>query len=230
MSDDVPVPDVTTLDRPLYGFHQVDGLLQLRAGTARRWIDGYARRGLPYPPVIRVESTGVESVTWGEFVEVSLLAQYRDAGVPMQRLRPVVQTLRKELGVQYPLAHQRPWVADRDLVIAIQQMVGLEPELHLVYAPRTGQVRLTERAEGFFGRVEWIDDIADSFRVGSGDNPARLHPLRSFGVPTIGGIRTDVIAELRSAGESPERVARTYGLEIRDVEAAVDFEFSHRAA
>jgi hypothetical protein len=68
-------------DRPVYGFGQVDHILGLKAGTSARWIDGYQRTGKSYPPVIRPERTGDEIVTWGEFIEARLLAQYRDEGV-----------------------------------------------------------------------------------------------------------------------------------------------------
>ena len=36
---------IDLLERPLYGLGQVDRILGLRGGTARRWIDGYSRGG-----------------------------------------------------------------------------------------------------------------------------------------------------------------------------------------
>ena len=72
------------MERPVYGLSQVDQLLALSPGTARRWIDGYVRQGRTYAPVIRPEATGAEIVTWGEFVEARLLAEYRDRGLSLQ--------------------------------------------------------------------------------------------------------------------------------------------------
>jgi len=61
-----PMPVVVDLlSREMYSFSQVDRILALRAGTARRWIDGYLRQGRTYQPVVRVEPTGSEAVTWG---------------------------------------------------------------------------------------------------------------------------------------------------------------------
>ncbi len=91
------------LARVVYGMSDVNRLLALPAGTARRWIDGYERGGRHYEPVVRLASTGDELVTWGEFVETRLLAQYRDKGVPLIRMRPVISRLRQELGTPYPL-------------------------------------------------------------------------------------------------------------------------------
>src|ERR1700675_1890986 len=71
---------VDLLNRPTYGLAQVDRLLGLPGGTARRWIDGYERAGKRYPPVVRESSTGDAIATWGEFVETRLLSEYREAG------------------------------------------------------------------------------------------------------------------------------------------------------
>lgn len=54
---------VTYLERPVYGYSQVDDLLNLNTGTARRWIDGYVRRGREYAPVVRERRTESELVT-----------------------------------------------------------------------------------------------------------------------------------------------------------------------
>jgi hypothetical protein len=100
---------VALLDRRVYGLSDVDWLLALPPGTARRWIDGYDRGGMHYPPVVRAERTRDEEVTWGEFVETRLLAEFRARGASMHRLRPAVVRLREEFG-RYPLAHARPFL------------------------------------------------------------------------------------------------------------------------
>ena len=45
---------IDLLARPVYGMAQTDWILRLRPGTARRWIEGYERRGMFYPPIVRV--------------------------------------------------------------------------------------------------------------------------------------------------------------------------------
>ena len=149
---------IDLLSRPVYGLAQVDALLSLRSGTARRWIDGYTRAGRSYPPVVREASTGDEAVTWGEFVETRLLAQYRDAGVPMIRMRPAIDLLREQMQTRYPLASARTWldVDGRELVWKVQDQVGLDRPLALVVV-RTGQAVLdwSPPAEAFRRSIEW---------------------------------------------------------------------------
>jgi hypothetical protein len=99
---------------------QAARLLSLRTDTLRRWIDGYERTGTTYAPVIREERTGIDTVTWGEFVEADYLREYRAKQATLQYLRPVIAILREELGVRYPLATLKPYTSDRTLAPKVQ--------------------------------------------------------------------------------------------------------------
>ena len=93
--DAMTSPVASILDRPVYGVAEAAGLLGLRPDRVRAWLDGYVRKGVRYDPVIRPEPTGEDILTWGEFVELGYLREYRKKeGVPLQRLRPVIDALR----------------------------------------------------------------------------------------------------------------------------------------
>lgn len=74
------------LDRTIYSYGDVDCLVGLRPGTSGRWLEGYARSGRFYDPVLREKPTGGESVTGGEMVEARLLAEFRSRDVSVQRV------------------------------------------------------------------------------------------------------------------------------------------------
>ncbi len=100
------------LDRPVYGYAEVDRLLRLTPGTTKGWVNGYERGGKWYDPVIREQRTDSPWVSWGEFVETRLLAEFRPT-IPMLRLRPAVQRLREYFGRQNPLAYAAPFLSGR---------------------------------------------------------------------------------------------------------------------
>jgi hypothetical protein len=149
---------VSLLDRRLYGLSDVDRLLALPPGTARRWIDGYDRGGAHYPPVIRVERTRDEEVTWGEFVETRLLAEFRARGASLHRLRPAVVRLREEFG-RYPLAHAKPFldIDGRELVRHVQREVGITGHEMLVVV-RSGQAMMSAPVQSFVGDPRYVGD------------------------------------------------------------------------
>jgi len=228
---------IQLLERPTYAVAQVDRILGLRSGTARRWIDGYRRAGKAYPPVIREESTGDDVATWGEFIETRLLAEYRGAGVPLIRMRPAIEVLREELNTAYPLASARTWleVDGRDLVRRAQEKVDLDPSLSLVVVRERQQPLWSKPADDFRRSLEWtpssngvprevrlLRPVADIQHV-------TIDPLRGFGEPVVRGVRTEVIAELVRAGDSPEMIAEMYELPRSWVDQAVRYELLRAA-
>lgn len=219
---------VDLLGRRVYGHTQVDHLLGLKGGTARRWIDGYDRGDRHYQPIVRPESTGDELVTWGEFVEARFLAGYRELDVPIQRIRPVVEKLREQLGTPYPLAHARLYAANRELVHVIQDQEKLDEPLQIIQV-RDGQMVLSPVAKDFVRAVQFDAGVARTMTPDLQEPAITLDPARGFGEPTIDGIRTDIIAELVRAGDSPDMVAEMYGLTVEQVRSAERFERSRAA-
>lgn len=221
------------LDRSIYSYGDVDRLVGLRSGTARRWLEGYTRNGRFYEPVLREEPTHSESVTWGEMVEARLLAEFRSRSVPVQRLRPAIVSLREEFG-RYPLAHARPLltVEGRELVRLVQEQVGLERELQLVVV-RNGQLVLADPAERFSSAVEHEGDIVSRLPPDARIPDVVMDPLRAFGRPAIRNVRTESLAEDYRAGSSREDLADLYDLSVDEVDEAIRFELishSDRAA
>jgi uncharacterized protein (DUF433 family) len=212
------------LDRAIYSFGDVDRLVGLPAGTARRWLDGYERSGSRYEPVLREHSDGSAAVTWGELVEARLLAEFRSRKVSMQRMRPAVAALRDEFG-RYPLAHARPFqtVDNRELVRRMQDRLELDPDLSLVVV-RNGQVVLSAAAERFQDSVHYEDDAVAHIRPSAATPDVTMDPARSFGQPTVRGIRTDAIAEDFRAGSERDELVELYDLTPTLVDQAIRFE------
>lgn len=213
------------LDRRLFSIPQVDRLLGLTGGTARRWIEGYERSGRRYPPVIRPESIDQPLVTWGEFVEARLVSEYREAGVPVMNLRPAIEKLREDFDTRYPLAHARPFldVEGRELVMRAQTSVGLERPLQLVVL-RNNQLVLTERAKHFADSVEYKDDVAQRLHPAPDLQDVVIDPLRQFGEPVVRSVPTEIIAEQVRSGDSAEMIMELYELSRKQVDAALRYE------
>lgn len=211
------------LDRAIYSYADVDRLNGLSPGTGLRWLEGYVRSGVFYEPVLRPEPTGANAVTWGEMVEARLLAEFRGR-VSLQRLRPAVVRLREEFG-SHPLAHARPLldVEGRELVRKVQDEVSLDRQLQLVVV-RNDQLMLDLRTQRFRDAVTYEDEVVVSFRPAARTPEVLMDPQRSFGQPSVRGVRTDVLAEDYRAGESIESMADLYDLEPRQVDQAIRYE------
>jgi hypothetical protein len=220
------------LNRPLYSLTEAGRLLGVRPGTLRRWLLGYAAQGTFHPPIIRPDRTDSTSVTWGEFVEAGFLHEYRNE-MALQQLRPLVDRMRREFGVRYPLADFRPLVdrSKRQAVMRLQELVRT-PDEFLIVRWFNQQLQWSEPVEAFLHKVEFdpLDAVARRMYPLGREVPVAIDPELSFGVPQVRGIRTEAIAELLDAGEPREIVARMWGLEVREVDAAQTWERRLKAA
>lgn len=230
-----------SLDHPAYQMNEAARLLGIPDKTLRRWLDGDRRFERVMEPLIRPERTGETDVTWGEFVEAGFLCVCRNKRLPIERLRPLIVALREELQTPYPLAQARPLYSDgRQLLWREQQSLGIERELFLVVEGSREdayQLVLAPVARQFFERVEFEPPneggVAAKWFPWQEHRRIVLDPRVTFGLPHINGIRTEVIAELRTAGEPVPALREMfgeYGITKQDIEEATRFETSLWAA
>ena len=220
---------ISLLDRPTYTYPQVDRLLGLSKGTANRWLNGYRRSGKQYAPILRRERTHTRWVTWGEFVESRLLANYRDEDdIPTQRMRRAIEVLREEIDAEYPLARGFLYLEaqGRELLMKAQAVAGLPDEFAVVV--RTGQIQL----------APWVLEIVDAAEMDDNRlrDVVRLHvdpdfpdlywdPRKRGGQPVVGAsnVLAKTVAGFVNAGEDPAEVAGWYHLTEDQVDQAVRY-------
>lgn len=229
MTGSVNETTVVALERPVYGMGEAARYLGLRTQKVRAWLDGSTRSGIFYPPVIRERQLGNDVVTWGEFIELGYLREYRNAGVSLQHLRPVIKILRDRYGTPYPLAHHKLYVDGRQLVMKVQEENNIPPQLAMVV--RTGQtLSLSGPVERFLRKVEFgADDKAARWHPAGKTSPVVIDPLMRFGQPSVRGVSTERLWELSDAGDPVDYLAATYELDERIVEAAIAYEEQQRS-
>jgi uncharacterized protein (DUF433 family) len=135
--------------------------------------------------------------------------------------------------VPYPLAHCKPFIGPGlHLTLEAQQSTQLPEDLTIVYEIMTGQLVLAYPAREFIERVDFApsgDQWALRMHPAGRESPVVIDPERSFGAPSIRGIKTYAIAELVEAGEPAEAVADDFSLQLAEVKAAVSYEWQHAA-
>jgi len=164
-------------------------------------------------------------VSWGEFVETKLLADFRERGAPLQSLRPAVQRLRQELSTPYPLATAEPYLElhGKELVARIQEASGVAPTVRLIVL-RSGQFVLTPTVARFVDMAHFEGGFIRSLKTDSETPEVAIDPLRARGRPAIRSVPTEVLAEGFRAGEALGELAGLYELSVEQVLQAIRFE------
>ncbi|HTW14954.1 MAG TPA: DUF433 domain-containing protein [Nocardioides sp.] len=217
----------TVLDQEVYTEPEAARLLGVAPSTLHYWLQGGERRGTTYLPIIRPEATDRRYVTWAEFIEAGWLRAYRRNRVPMRELRLFIELLRDELQVPYPLAHQRPLVSGKRLVLAAQQEAGLDEHWRLV----DDQLMLTYPGQTFIEQVTWEGDLAAGWRPAPDPRSTVIvRPDVRFGRPSVQGISTLSIYEYAEEGASRAEIAADFGLRETDVRWALAYENARQAS
>jgi len=225
---------LTLLERETYSEADAADLLGVPLRTLHRWLEGTEHRGRFHPPVLRPEPSGSHTLTWGEFIEATLLCQYRRGlKVKLDEIRAFIMLLRERNGIPYPLAHHKPWVGEGcRLLLEMQMKADLPDELWLV-AATSGQVVLLPPANSFVQRIEWdhggSDKVAVAWRPHVDEaSPVRCSPTHRFGRPAIKGISTAAIVEHLEGGEDETEIAEQFNLDVDDIRWASSYELSKR--
>ncbi|MGD2100825.1 MAG: hypothetical protein PVG83_01185 [Acidimicrobiia bacterium] len=221
------------LRQSLYLYPEVDAILDLTAGTAKRWINGYERAGKRYPPVVRERRLSTDRATWGEFVEVYYLSRFRRTGIPLQTLRRTLLDVRDRLETHYLFSHESVLYADPhtlDVIGEIQQKHGAP----LLVVQRTGQIRFELDPEARFRleRITFEGGIAAAVRPRLDMDNVIVAADRFFGKPKIidTGISPHAVARLVKNGTPIQTVSELYDLPPEIIDEAGRFTYGKRWA
>lgn len=224
---------VNRFETPLYSLAEASRYLGVSDSTFRAWAKGYEHRGRNRKEVrgaavvttIPDQPRGAASIPFVGLAEGLVLAGIRKSGVPLQRIRPALDRLRDEFGLDHVLASKQLYTDGAEVLYDFgQDQVDADAVMRLVVV-RNGQHVFTEVVEQYLSRIEFASDgYAGLIRLPSyGSAEVVVNPQRGFGQPTFvrGGARLEDVLGMFWAGESLATVAREYGVPEDQLEDAL---------
>ena len=220
---------VSPREVPRYTVAQAARYLGLSPTTLRSWV-----RGRTYPkggqsvrsePLIKAE----QLLSFSNLVEAHILrALRREEDVRMSFLRTALKLAEREYKIERLLLSEQLRTAPGEVL--------LEEYGKLINLGRAGQLALRHFFEAHLKRVEWdaqgparfFPGLVSVFALPAQEIPRLIviDPSVSFGRPVLAsrnGIRVSAIVTRVDAGEEPDVIAQDYGIERREVDAAIDF-------
>lgn len=192
--------------------------------TSRRIIR-WVRSGLVAPEQRAIPGRELV-VDFEDLITCQAITLFREAGFSLTEVRVAEQFFAGEYGTTKPFAHHDFWYAKPDIVGRIDG--------RLVSGTRGGQI-LMELLESWLEPLNARLGFSEATGLSDCWQPVErvtLRPTVQFGQPCIEGTRipTGAIQSHVIAGDSPELVARFFGVGLADVERAVAWEDRRRAA
>ena len=225
---------------PLYTLSEASTYLRVPRATLTTWADGYEQhrrdravartvKGAPIITAIDAAQRGYACLPFIGIAEAYVLNAFRQAGVPMQRIRPSLDWLVKHVG-PHALASKNLYTDGAEVLWEFAQQSGEDDPDGAVarglIVPRSGQYVFKEIVEHYLRQISFGNGkYADLIRLPQYQHAnVVLDPKRGYGQPVFGnsGIRVaDALGPLR-AGESFDAVAEDYGVPASELRDALD--------
>jgi uncharacterized protein (DUF433 family) len=221
--------DVHPEEKPRYSVARAGHYLHIAPSTLRSWVRGrtYVTGAgkEDWPPVIRAGHL----LTFNNLIEAYVLRALRvDHGVKMSAVRKALEYAERKYNIPRLLLSEQ--------LQATPGNVFLERFGELINLGRAGQLANKALLDAVLTRVErnpaglphrmFPTASYDVEALKRAPKLVMISPAVSFGRPIMAskGIRTWSIVSRINADEKPEDVARDYGLELQEIEAAIFYE------
>jgi uncharacterized protein (DUF433 family) len=180
------------------------------------WINPRGDRG---PLVTSLAHHGYEaSIPFIGFAEAFVLQAARRAGVPRNRIRPGVEAVQAELGVEHALASQALYTDGAELLVRY----AADDELEVA---RSRQRQLTETVRNQLELITYSGDGYASRIHLPNYGPAQVvvDPAVAFGAPVVveAGARVQDLLDRFWAGESVHAIGADFDMNAERVEAVI---------
>lgn len=218
-------------DTALYTTAETARAVGVNPSTLTTWVRGYERhpRGRPAvkgaPTVTALPAAkGLPSIPFVGLSEALVLAAIRQAGVPLQRIRPALEVLTKGLGVQHALASKRLYTDGAELLFDYAEK-SADPD-----APAVRELVVVRNQQHVFAEV--VHQYLQLITYGADGYPELIRlpgyrtaevivdPARCFGQPIFsrGGARVGDVVDRFVAGDRLSDVGAEFGVPVEQLE------------
>ncbi len=231
---------------PLYTLAEAARIVDVHPTTMSYWLRGYKRCGTDGQPPItrkpvitslsekyndRTGRTREASIPFIVLAESLVLAALRRSGVPMQRIRPALEALKQNIGVEYALASRKLYTDGAELLYDYGERLkgssggGAAKDISSLTVVRNGQRVFAEIIEEYLNLITYeSDDYAKLIRLPAYKTAEVVaDPTRGFGAPIFAdsAVSVDSVLGRYWAGESLQEVAEDFSTSLEHVEEVV---------
>lgn len=195
-------------------------------GTPKSTIQWWARPPDHKKPLITCfpRKGRQATVPFVGFAEAYVLTSFRRAGVPLQRIRPAVDVLTNEIGIEHALASKRLYTDGAEVLYDYAERRGDEEVGELVVL-RTQQRQFVDVVKSYLKRIHYGGDgWASSVRLPIYEHAEVLvDPKIAFGLPLVvhGGARVEDLVDRFQAGDSVADIAADFDVPATEVEDVI---------
>lgn len=219
--------DFGLFTRPLYTYAEADRLAGVSRGTSRRWVKGYhylnpyGERVSQSSMTTRPEAEQEQGVSFFDLSTIKAIDSLREIGLSTRKIREAIRYCQDELQMNYPFATQKFKFDKHSIYVSAG-----EGYLWEVLGGQQGAWAWDAILDPFLDSLDYQNDLAWRWWPLGRDEPIFVDPEYGFGSPVIfgSGLRTELVAERRDAGDPPNIIAYDFSLTPKQIESALRME------
>jgi Putative DNA-binding HTH domain len=170
--------DDPRLARAIFTLRETAGYLDVPKSNIQRWARPPEAK---HPLITCFPPHGREAtVPFIGFAEAFVLSSFRRAGVPLQRIRPAVEVLEKEIGVVHALASKRLYTDGAEVLFDYANKRGERKVMDLVVV-RTQQRQFSGVVKDYLKRIRYGGDGWAEWRFETNRSVCSVLPARTTG-------------------------------------------------
>jgi len=228
-----PTTDRTRFEVPLYTVAEAARIVAVPPSTLAAWAKGYSRRfagratvtGDPVVTSLPTDRRADPCVPFVGLAEALVLSALRRSEVPLQRIRPALAHLQREIGLDHALASRRLYTDGAELLFDYGESHADTPDgagVRTLVVVRSGQRVFADVVHDYLRRIEYgADGYASLIHLPAyGHAEVVADPTRSFGSPIFerGGARVDDVLQRFWTGESLDELSAEFGVPADQLE------------
>lgn len=236
---------IPIIGRGIYTIAEAARLARVPAARINRWICGYERDGVEYPPLWEPElrtsrHADLVFVSFADLMEARVIAAFYKHGVQIQTVRKAIEQAKNEFGIERPFATRKFQTDGKkiflDIINEIQRSNPLDSRDKIYLDIISSQLQFSSIIKPALKDVEFENNLASRWWPLGKNKTVVVDPSRSLGKPINNATGVPVealVGALDSTNKNPTEsdfanVALLFEVSKRDVKEA--FVFSEKFA
>jgi uncharacterized protein (DUF433 family) len=217
----------------IYAPEDVGRIVGLSPSRVERWFRGHDARGdqLVVHPLIEGDWPAVDgevTLSFMDMIEARFVKVFLEAGISIHLIRSAAHEGARLFQTRHPFCVKRFETDGVSLFVRVHE----DGKERLIDVPHR-QEAIVQVMNPLLRQLDYdASGIARRWWPLGKEQPVVLDPERSFGEPIVmkRGVPTRSLAGPVLAGDDPQKVARWFRVDLREVQAAVEFERHLQAA
>lgn len=232
--------DIALLGKGIYTVAEAARLARVPAARLSRWVGGYERLGVSYPPLwipeLDVSEDGVVSVvSFADLMESMVISAFYSHGVQIQTVRKAIENAKEEFGIERPFSSERFQTDGKRIFIDLKD---IQPNDNSLMDMVSTQRAFREIVQPTFKNIDFQNHTAVRWwPLGKGKSIV-VDPKRALGKPmtAITGVPAETLVdalnvqgENRLSNSAVASVSRLFDVPKNEVRDAAEFAVKYAA-